>query len=91
VAEQKRQHDASIRSIVETHTRVANGDLEARVPLTQDNVLWQISGSLNKLLARLQRLSQDTAKVQQMQIALKEAHKEIARLKRIVSTIEEPH
>jgi hypothetical protein len=85
VAEQKQQLDASIRSIVEVHTRVANGDFDARVPLTQDNVLWQISGSLNNLLARVQRLRQDAAKVQQVQIALKEAHDEIARLKRFVS------
>lgn len=85
VAEQKRRLDASIQSIMETHIRVANGDLDARIPLTQDNVLWQISGSLNNLLARLQRWRQDAAKLQQVQIALKEAQEEIARLKRLAS------
>jgi HAMP domain-containing protein len=85
VAMQKQQLDASIRSIVEVHTRVANGDFDARVPLTQDNVLWQISGSLNNLLARVQRLRQDATKVQKMQIALKEAQDEINRLKRLFS------
>lgn len=85
VSTQKQQLDSSIRSIVEVHTRVANGDFDARVPLTQDNVLWQISGSLNNLLARVQRLRQDAAKVQQMQMALKDAQDEINRLKRLVS------
>jgi hypothetical protein len=84
VTQQKQQLDASIQSIVETHTRVANGDFNARVPLTQDNTLWQISGSLNNLLARLQRWRQDAAEMQHMQTALAETRKEIARLKRLV-------
>src|SRR5579859_6145172 len=46
-AQQKYRLEASIQKIVETHTRIANGDLNARVPLTEDNVLWQISGALN--------------------------------------------
>lgn len=58
-AEQKRKLEISIQKIVETHTRAANGDISARVPLTKDNLLWQISGSLNNLLARLQRSLQD--------------------------------
>lgn len=82
IAEQKDQLDSSIQKIVETHVRVANGDLNARVPLTQDNLLWQVSGSLNNLLARLQRSRQDASQVQQMQFALHQAYQEIARLKR---------
>jgi len=84
-AEQKQQLDISIQRILETHVRVANGDLNARVPLTKDNTLWQISGSLNNLLARLQRLRQDASQVQQMQFALHQAHQEIVRLKRLTS------
>lgn len=83
IAEQKHQLDASIESIVQIHTRVANGDLNARVPLTQENILWQVSGALNNLLARLQRLRHEASQVQQMQIALQQAHQEIARLKRL--------
>jgi hypothetical protein len=59
-----------------------HGDFNARVPLTADNVLWQISGSLNNLLARLQRSRQDAEELKKMQIALKQAREEIARLKR---------
>ncbi|HZR41769.1 MAG TPA: hypothetical protein VFB12_16735, partial [Ktedonobacteraceae bacterium] len=43
VARQKRQLEASIQHIIETLMRVANGDSSARVPLTQGNVLWQVS------------------------------------------------
>lgn len=67
VAQEKRLLDASIAQIVETHMRVANGDFNARVPLTQDNVLWQIAGSLNNLLSRLQRLRQSEETLQKMQ------------------------
>jgi len=66
VAQQKRQLDASIQQIVETHTRVANGDMNARVPLTNESVLWQIAGSLNNLIARLQRLRQDSNELQRI-------------------------
>jgi hypothetical protein len=34
--------------------RVANGDYSAHAPLTEENMLWQISGPLNNLLARTQ-------------------------------------
>jgi HAMP domain-containing protein len=79
-ARQKEQLEASIQKIVETHTRVANGDYAARVPLTGDNVLWQISGSLNNLLARMQRLHQDAAELQQMKLAFYQLREENRRL-----------
>lgn len=67
--EQKRQLEMSIQQIVQVHMRVANGDLQARVPLTQGNVLWEIAGSLNTLLARFQRMRQDSFQLQQTQRA----------------------
>ncbi len=66
VAQQKRQLDVSIQQIVQTHARIANGDMSARVPLTNDNVLWPVAGSLNNLLARLQRLRQDSYELQKI-------------------------
>jgi hypothetical protein len=57
--EQKRQLDAGIQQILQTHIAVANGDLKVRAPLTQDHALWQVAVSLNTLIARLQRLSQN--------------------------------
>ncbi len=81
-AQQKQKLEASIQKIVEVHTRVANGDYSARVPLTQDNVLWQISGALNNLLTRVQRLRQEAAELHHVKFALHQAHEEISRLTR---------
>ncbi|MFI5273219.1 MAG: hypothetical protein ACHQ4H_09345 [Ktedonobacterales bacterium] len=55
IVEQKRQLDTGIQQILDTHVRIANGDFNARAPLTQDNILWQIAASLNNLLSRLQK------------------------------------
>jgi hypothetical protein len=66
VAEQKRALDASIQQIIETQRRVANGDLDARVPLTQENVLWEVAGSLNNLLNRMRRGNQAEQQLTQL-------------------------
>ena len=81
-AQQKQLLEASIQKIVETHMHVANGNLNARVPLTDENVLWQISGSLNNLLARTQRWRLDAEQLQQTRIALQQARNENDKLRR---------
>ncbi len=78
-SQQKQQLESSVQRIVETHMRVANGDYSARVPLTEENVLWQISGPLNNLLARTQNWRQEAS---QLQHALQQAHGENERLRR---------
>jgi hypothetical protein len=47
----------AVSEIIAVHMQVANGNLEARVPLKTDeqNVLWQIAVPLNNLLARYQQ------------------------------------
>lgn len=69
-AEQKHELERSIQQIVQTHSQVANGDFTARVPLNQGTVLWEVAGSLNNLLSRLQRWRQDSMKLQQYDYAL---------------------
>ncbi len=59
VAQQKHQLDVSIQEILQVQMAVSNGNLRARVPLTQNNVLWEVAGSLNNLLNRLQRALQE--------------------------------
>ena len=54
---QKEQLERSIDLINQVQVRVASGDLNARVPLSQENVLWRVAGTLNNLIARLQRQS----------------------------------
>jgi hypothetical protein len=81
-AQQKQRLEGSIQKIVETHMRVANGDFNARVPLTEENVLWQISGPLNNLLARTQRWRQEASELQQAKFALQRSREETETLKR---------
>jgi hypothetical protein len=80
-AQQKEQLETSIQKIVETNTRVANGDLDARVPLTKDNVLWQVSSSLNNFLSRLQRSRQE---LQQLRTELAQSREENNRLRNLL-------
>ena len=49
---EKQLLEQSIHQILAVHVQVANGDLNARVPLSRDNVLWSLAGSLNTLLSR---------------------------------------
>lgn len=57
MVQQKRELEEGIQQILQTHVAIANGNLNARAPLTEDNVLWQIARALNTLLVRLQRAS----------------------------------
>ena len=72
VEQEKRQLEESIQQIVAVHVQAANGNLHARVPLDQHNVLWSIAGSLNNLLARLQRWRQEAAQLQRNEQALQQ-------------------
>lgn len=78
--EQRRQVALGIQQILDTHRRVANGDLNARAPSAQDNVLWQVSVALNNLLARYQSMVRQSGapapnaiaeEVRQMRLALR--------------------
>jgi hypothetical protein len=51
---EKQALEMSIAAILDIQSRVANGDYSARVPLTPDNILWPVAGTLNNLIARLQ-------------------------------------
>jgi uncharacterized phage infection (PIP) family protein YhgE len=65
VAQQKRELESGIEQILQTHVETANGNFQARAPLSQDHVLWQIAYALNNLIARLQRLGQVENELQQ--------------------------
>lgn len=65
IADQKQQLDQGIQQILQTHIQVANGNFNARAPLAQENVLWQVAYNLNNLLARLQRSAQSEQELQQ--------------------------
>jgi hypothetical protein len=56
--EQKDELEKGIELILQTHVQVSNGNFQARAPLSQDNLLWQIAYSLNNLIGRMQNYSQ---------------------------------
>jgi hypothetical protein len=78
---QKKLLEGSIQTIVQTHMRIANGDLNARVPLTADNVLWTIAGSLNNLLARLQSSREREKRLEQENLALRNLNEHLGHLR----------
>lgn len=65
-AMQKRQLEQGIQFLIETQRRVANGDFTARVPTTQNNVLWSVAISFNNLLTRFQRFQQDASEIERI-------------------------
>jgi len=70
LSEQKRELEVGIQQILQTHVEVANGNLRARAPLNQDNVLWQIAKALNNLLVRLQRAYEAEIRLQRVEKAV---------------------
>jgi len=53
------QLQATIQTLITTLNRIAQGEMQARVPLVEGETLWPLAGSLNTLLARYQRAQQD--------------------------------
>lgn len=57
---EKEQLEREVARLAETHARIANGDLNARVSLHEGHVLWSIAVPLNNLLNRLQKWKNDS-------------------------------
>lgn len=55
LVEERQSLQWEIDRLLQTHVEVANGNFGARVPLSEDNKLWQIGRALNTLLIRYQR------------------------------------
>ena len=70
LVEQRKELEAGIEQILQTHVAVANGNLNARAPLAQDHMLWHIARALNNLLVRLQRASQAERELQRVEHAV---------------------
>lgn len=56
---EREQLEEGFYKIADTYTRIANGDFQARVSLSEGNVLWSIALPLNNLLNRLQYWKND--------------------------------
>ncbi len=81
---EKRQLEESIQSIVRVHMEVANGNLKARVPFHEGNVLWSVAGPLNNLLNRFQRALQVEQEYEQRAAQLRDAAYHEAALQHLV-------
>ncbi|MBA2284384.1 MAG: hypothetical protein H0W02_02770, partial [Ktedonobacteraceae bacterium] len=68
-----------IAVIEQVHTAVANGNLDARVPLQTEHVLWQIAVPLNNLLNRLQQWKWNADQFERTRLAINYAVKELQR------------
>lgn len=58
--QEQRQLEDGLEKIAEAHARIANGDYQARVSLTDGHVLWSIAVPLNNLVSRLQYWKYDS-------------------------------
>jgi hypothetical protein len=73
---QRQQLEIGVQQILATHVRIANGDYNARAPLSQDNALWQIASSLNNLVSRFRTIADQTNRVgYQLQRTEEEIHR----------------
>ena len=71
IALQRKELDEGIQQILYTLVQAANGNLNVRAPLAQQNVLWQVGVGLNTLLARLQRANQSERELQQIKLEIR--------------------
>ena len=63
-AERTRELEEGVRQLLETHVQLSNGNFNIRAPAVRNQQLWHIGNSLNTLIARLGRLSQDSFTLQ---------------------------
>lgn len=70
IAGQKQDLEEGMQQILATHVEISNGNLYARAPLAQNNVLWQIANALNNLLIRYQRAARAERELQRVEQAV---------------------
>ena len=68
-AEHKRLLESEIRTIIEVHRQLANGNLNAHVPLETGHILWPLAGSLNNLIARFRNLLREFQQIKRIDTA----------------------
>jgi hypothetical protein len=56
-AERSHQLEQGSEHLLQVLVRAANGEVEVRAHLTQDNVLWRVGNAVNLLLSRLHRVN----------------------------------
>jgi hypothetical protein len=77
--QEQQQLEEGIAIIAQVHTAVANGDLEARVPLIPESVLWQVAAPLNILLNRTQQWKKNSDQWEKTLLAIRYVRQELQR------------
>lgn len=70
MAGQKQSLEEGVQQILQVHVEISNGNLNARAPLSQNNILWQISSALNNMLVRYQRAARAERELQRVEQAV---------------------
>jgi HAMP domain-containing protein len=75
--EEREQLEAGIAAMAEVYAAIANGNLDARVPVRSESVLWQVAAPLNTLLSRAQQWKKQADQWERTLHAIKYVHQEL--------------
>lgn len=90
--QEQQQLEEGIAAIAEVYTAVASGNLDVRVPLQAENVLWQVAVPLNNLLSRAQHWKRNADLLEPTLLAIKQVGQELqwARMNRVPVRFSQP-
>lgn len=77
--QEQQQLEEGIAEIAQVYAAVANGDLETRVPLASDSILWQIAVPLNNLLSRAAQWKKNSDQWDRTLLAIRYVRQELLR------------
>jgi hypothetical protein len=77
--QEQQQLEEGIAEIAQVYAAVANGDLETRVPLAADSILWQIAVPLNNLLSRASQWKKSADQWDRTLLAIRYVRQELQR------------
>ncbi|MDQ2885333.1 MAG: hypothetical protein M3Y39_04520 [Chloroflexota bacterium] len=78
-AAEQEQLARGVEIIAQVHARIANGELDVRVPLNAESVLWKIAVPLNNLLNRLQSMNEKASQFDRVSNAIAQVQQQMQR------------
>jgi hypothetical protein len=91
-SEDREQLERGITTIAQAYSSIANGDLDTRVQVPPESVLWQVVAPLNTLLNRAQNWKQNADQWEKTLLAIRYVRQELqrARGERTPATFPQP-
>jgi hypothetical protein len=77
--EEQQQLEQGIATIAQAYSAIANGDLEARVQVPPESILWQVVAPLNTLLNRAQNWKANADQWEKTLVAIRYVRQELQR------------